>query len=261
MANSITGTNPILNFPLLGGNEDPIDPNNYVPAFTHKINLFVEDTLKSEQKERFKAKVMKVVFVSLVVLAALSIITTGIIGGLTAFSVIAIAGTTLDLVISGLIVGSGLLTSIAAMLNFPKNYVKSFISEALKLNEKADYLKKKMQTEDLGLFINQELIQTGLKNIEKLASSSEFVELFYITNQIDDKSLELRTFEQDITAYRTVLLRPLEGLSVEELEEQNEIKEKLKAAEKLLGKMLTELNELKNRAANIRKDLADLDKQ
>lgn len=236
----------------------PINPDDYKNLFIKSVHNKITKTEILEKRSRTKALAMKILFIALAVLGVLSILASCVVGVLTAYAVIPIAATTTHAVMGGLIAGGGLLVSISTLLNFPKNFAKSYVKKALKCQNKASFLKEKIQKQDLRFFLTEELTKPRFANLERIASSSKFAELFFMTCQINDKTADFAKYNKKVRDNQHLII-PHNGLTIQELNEQRLLEQKFNEANTLLEGMRREILELENKAGDIRAALRELD--
>lgn len=245
----------------LNGRDTEVIETNYQTLFFENVDKRIAKLEKQEKRSRTKATVMKVVFIALAVLAILTLISSAILGGLSAYSVLAISTSAIYGTVMSLVIGSSLLASGAAILNFPKNFVKSFISDALRFHEKAEFLKDKIHNEDLVVFMEAELANRDFLHPEKIVSASKFVKLFYTINNIIDKLSDVEKYKKEVEDCERTLRNSPIGLSLAEVSLQHKIEEQLVSAKEILKTLDKQIIELENEANDIRGALRDLDRQ
>ncbi len=234
-----------------------INPINYEHILKENLGKFIVQTEKLEKSSKNKATLMKVLFVSLLILGivcAASFFLMPILGNISALLSLSVAATTIAWQV--IFLGGGLIAGLSAL---PRKFSKSFEENQNQYHEKAQILKQLALQNDFKNFLAAELVGK-YRHTETIAALPDFAELYYHIQNINEKKLEIQRFERELNKIENLLLA-IENPVINGDKKQQDIEEKINKVRKKIQKMHREVHELENEANDLRSDLSDHDRK
>lgn len=230
--------------------------NSHGLVFHKNLEAYIIHAENLEKSAKNKMTLMKVLFIGLLVLGticAASFFLLPVLGNIAAALGLSVAATTIAW--QTIFLGGGLLAGLSFL---PRRFIKGFEKDKNQYHQKAETLKELIKG-DFREFLDAEL--TGkYKHPEVIAGTSDFAELFYLMQNVNNKKSDVQRHEQELLHVRD-LIKLREGLVGKEQKNHIELEEKVSEVTNKLQEMKREVQELENDAHDLRSNLAELDRK
>lgn len=232
-------------------------PIDYHEVFRQTLHTHIYQTEKLEKSCQFKLTLMKVLFVSLLVLGVVCASSFLLLPGLNAIATflgLSVAVTTM--VWEATFISGSLLAGLSFV---PKRFVKGFEEDVNKYHQKASVLKQLEEQGNFIQFLQREL--AGKRSPEMVASSSDFAELYYLLNETEAMQENLLRHRQELIETKNLIQPNHVLLEREDIKLQKKLEKSLDKATQLLEKEEQEFVEKQNKIRVLRLALIELDRK
>lgn len=224
--------------------------NNFYVQFTKTLNNEVKLISEEAKNSQFKATLLKVAFIGLLVLGLICAASFCLlpIAGQIAAAVGATVSTVL-ITCEAIFVAGGLIAGLSFV---PRSFIQKYTDQKEQAEEKAEKLKSYIENRvNMEQFIKEELILRDFKKPLEVIASRDFVELYYTIQSLKAKKSQMASFLLKMD-YVNHLLIPVEQRSEENEYRQQELEEQLTHVSNSIQDMQKEVHELELQADEIR---------
>jgi hypothetical protein len=227
---------------------------DYESIFRTNLSSFINENEKLEKSARFKATLLKVLFVVLLVvgiICAASFFLLPLLGNIAAALGISVAIT--KTVWQVIFLSGGLMAGFSFI---PRRFVKGFQEDQEHYHHKAETLKQQLlQAKYFEKFLKEELIGKNYKHTERIAASYDFAELYHLFENLNKKMEKLREFENNRNQLNILAIPDPDNAA------PKDIPEKFHKLDAHLREMKLVIQNLEKEMQDVRAALARLDKK